>query len=108
MGFWAKSLRIFNAFCDNTTQSMRQVAPCTGFSKSSVHRLKQAIERRDGYPESWLWETAEGHGWLLRLVVATLLFSASSEVWGPTASASFSAGFAWSPMSAVPRALYEG
>jgi len=72
MGFWAKSLRIFNAFCDNTTQSIRQVAQCTGFSKSSVHRLKQAIERRDGYPESWLWETAEGHGWLLRLVVATL------------------------------------
>src|SRR4029434_11014134 len=72
MGFWAKSLRIFNAFCDNTTQSIRQVAQCTGFSKSSVHRLKQAIERRDGYPESWLWETAEGHVWLLRLVVATL------------------------------------
>ena len=72
MGFWAKSLRIFNAFCDNTTQSIRQVAQCTGFSKSRVHRLKQAIERRDGYPESWLWETAEGHGWLLRLVVATL------------------------------------
>ncbi|HEY9527561.1 MAG TPA: hypothetical protein VIR02_10785, partial [Anaerolineales bacterium] len=72
MGFWAKSLRIFNAFCDNTTQSIRQVAQCTGFSKSSVHRLKQAIERRDSYPESWLWETAEGHGWLLRLVVATL------------------------------------
>jgi hypothetical protein len=71
MGFWAKSLRIFNAFCDNTTQSIRQVAQCTGFSKSSVHRLKQAIERRDGYPEAWLWETAEGHGWLLRLVVAT-------------------------------------
>src|SRR4029434_2853844 len=130
MGFWAKSLRIFNAFCDNTTQSIRQVAQCTGFSKSSVHRLKQAIERRDGYPESWLWETAEGHGCLLRLGVARQsrgcanvqkgmggfcswwwrpsIFSASSEVWAPTASASFSAGFAWSPMSAVPRALYEG
>src|SRR5438552_1443220 len=44
----------------------------TGFSNSSVHRVKQALERRDGYPESWLWESAEGHGWLLRLVVATL------------------------------------
>ena len=72
MGFWAKSLRIFNAFCDNTTQSIRQVAQCTGLSTRRGHRLKQAIERRDGYPESWLWETAEGHGWLLRLVVATL------------------------------------
>jgi hypothetical protein len=72
MGLWAKGLRIFNAFCDNAKQSIRQVAHQTGFSKSSVHRLKQAMERRDGYPESWLWETAEGHGWLLRLVVATL------------------------------------
>lgn len=72
MGLWTKGLRIFHAFCDNAKQSIRQVAHQTGFSKSSVHRLKQAMERRAGYPESWLWETAEGHGWLLRLVVATL------------------------------------
>jgi hypothetical protein len=72
MRFWAKSLRIFNAFCDNATQSIRQVAQGTGLAKSSVHRLKQAMERRDGSPESWVWETEEGHGWLLRLVVATL------------------------------------
>src|SRR4029434_2221368 len=90
MGFWAKSLRIFNAFCDNTTQSIRQVAQCTGFSKSSVHRLKQAIERRDGYPESWLWETAEGHGWLLRLVVATLyIFGLKRGVGADSISAFF-------------------
>jgi len=44
----------------------------TGFSKSSVHRLQQAIARRGRYPESWLWETEEGRGWLIRLVVATL------------------------------------
>jgi len=30
------------------------------------------MERRDVHPESWLWETAEGHQWLTRLVVATL------------------------------------
>ena len=72
MGFWAKSRQIFNAFCDNATQSIRQVAQGTGLSKSSVHRHKQAMERRDGCPESWLWETEEGQGWLLRLVVATL------------------------------------
>jgi hypothetical protein len=41
-------------------------------SKSSVHRLQQAIARRGRYPESWLWETEEGRGWLIRLVVATL------------------------------------
>jgi Family of unknown function (DUF6399) len=41
-------------------------------SKSSVHRLTQAMERRNSYPESWFWETADGRQWLTRLVVATL------------------------------------
>jgi Family of unknown function (DUF6399)/IclR helix-turn-helix domain len=72
MGLWTKSLLIFNAFCANATQSLRHIAQQTGLSKSSVHRLKQARERRDHHPESWLWETAEGRSWLLRLVVATL------------------------------------
>src|SRR5262249_485285 len=72
MGFWDKSLRIFKYLCDNGTQSVRRVAHKTGFSTSSVHRLTQAMERRDHHPESWLWETAEGRGWLLRLVAATV------------------------------------
>lgn len=72
MGFWAKSLVIFNSLCGNTKQSIRQLAYQSGFSKSSVHRLKQAMERRDRYPESWFWETEEGHRWFIRLVVATL------------------------------------
>ena len=72
MGFWAKSLRIFNSFCDNAKQSIRQVAQQTGLSKSSVHRLKQAMERRDNHPESWWWETEEGRHWFTRLIVATL------------------------------------
>ena len=72
MGFWTKSLLIFNAFCHNTKQSIRQVAHQTGISKSSVHRLKQAMERRDTHPESWWWETEAGRCWLIRLVVATL------------------------------------
>ena len=72
MGFWAKSHLVFNAFCVNVKQSIRQVACHTGLSKSSVHRLKQAIQRRDRYPESAWWETEAGHQWLTRLVVATL------------------------------------
>ena len=72
MGFWDKSLRIFKCLCDNGRQGVRRIAQQTGLSKSSVHRLKQAIERRAVHPESWLWETAEGRGWLTRLVVATL------------------------------------
>jgi hypothetical protein len=34
--------------------------------------LEQAMERRQGHPESCLWETEEGHRWLIRLVVAAL------------------------------------
>lgn len=72
MGFWAKSRLVFNYFYWDAKQSIRDVAQKTGFSKSSVHRLKQAILRRGHHPESWFWETDEGHQWLGRLVVATL------------------------------------
>jgi hypothetical protein len=72
MGFWTKSLRIFNCLCDNATQSVRRIARQTGLSKSSVHRLTQAMERRNSHPESWFWETEDGRRWLTRLVVATL------------------------------------
>jgi hypothetical protein len=72
MTFWAKSLRIFNCLCENGAQSVRRIAHKTGFSKSSVHRLQQAIARRGRHPESWLWETEEGRCWLTRLLVATL------------------------------------
>jgi IclR helix-turn-helix domain len=72
MGFWAKSLRIFNCIRENGTQSIRHLARQTGFSKSSVHRLQQARERRNCHPESWFWETETGRFWLIRLVVATL------------------------------------
>jgi hypothetical protein len=72
MGFWDKSLRIFNCLCDHGRQGIRRIAQQTGFSKSSVHRLTQAMERRGVHPESWLWETEDGRRWLTRLVVATL------------------------------------
>ena len=72
MRFWEKSLRIFKGLCDTAPQSIRHLAQQTGFSKSSVHRLKQAMARRGRHPESWLWETEEGRTWLTRLVVATL------------------------------------
>lgn len=72
MGFWDKSCQIFKSLCDNATQSVRQLAQQTGLSKSSVHRLTQAIERRNSHPESWVWETEEGRQGLRRLVVATL------------------------------------
>jgi hypothetical protein len=72
MRFWEKSLHIFKCLCEHGSQSVRRLAHQTGFSKSSVHRLTQAMERRNSYPESWFWETADGRQWLTRLVVATL------------------------------------
>jgi hypothetical protein len=72
MGFWAKSRLICNSFRDNAKASIRQVARQTGLSKSSVHRLGQAMARRNHHPESWFWETEDGRRWLIRLVVAVL------------------------------------
>jgi hypothetical protein len=72
MGLWAKSIVIFNAIREHGNQSIRSLADRTGLSKSSVHRHLQAIDRRDRYPESSLWETEAGRAWLIRLVVATL------------------------------------
>jgi hypothetical protein len=72
MGFWTKSRLLFNSFRDNATASIRQVARQTGLSKSSVHRLGQAMARRNQHPESWLWETEDGHRWCIRLLVAVL------------------------------------
>jgi hypothetical protein len=72
MGFWDKSLQIFQCLCDHGRQGVRRTAQQTGLSKSRVHRLTQAMARRDIHPASWLWETAEGRQWLTRLMVATL------------------------------------
>jgi hypothetical protein len=72
MGLWAKSVVIFKAIREHGKQSIRSLADRTGLSKSSVHRHLQAMERRDRYPESSLWETEAGRTWLIRLVVATL------------------------------------
>src|SRR5215831_12868109 len=75
MGLWAKSVVIFNAIRTHGQQSVRGLAERTGLSKSSVHRHRQAINRRDRSPESSLWETEAGRTWLLRLVVAALYVS---------------------------------
>ena len=72
MGFGEKCLRIFKCLCEHGRQSVRRLAHQTGLSKSSVHRLKHAMERRNCHPESWFWETEDGRQWLTRLVVATL------------------------------------
>lgn len=91
MPLWAKSVQIFNSIREHGNQSIRRLAERTGLSKSSVHRHLEAIDRRDRYPESGLWETEEGRAWLLRLVVATLfLFGLKRGVGAETISEFFS------------------
>src|SRR5262250_1818048 len=91
MGLWAKSVVIFNAIREHGKQSIRSLSDRTGLSKSSVHRHLQAIDRRDCYPESSLWETPAGRAWLIRLVVATLfVFGLKRGVGAETLSEFFS------------------
>lgn len=90
MRFWDKCLLIFKGLCDHGRQSVRRIAQQTGLSKSSVHRLTQVMERRDGHPESWFWETEDGRRWLTRLIVATLSpFGLKRGVGGETMSEFF-------------------
>jgi Family of unknown function (DUF6399)/IclR helix-turn-helix domain len=90
MVFWTKSRLIYNALRDNAKASLRQVARQTGLSKSSVHRLGQAMARRNQHGESWFWETQEGRRWLIRLVVAVLyVFGLKRGVGAETMSAFF-------------------
>jgi Family of unknown function (DUF6399)/IclR helix-turn-helix domain len=90
MGFWSKSQLLFKAFRDQAKTSIRQVALQTGLSKSSVHRLRQAMVGRNQHPESWFWETEEGRRWLIRLVVAVLYhFGLKRGVGAETMSAFF-------------------
>ncbi len=108
MGFWTKSLRIFNLLCGNGTQSVRDIARKTGFSKSSVHRLEQAMERRNGHPESWFWETEEGRNWFIRLVVATLYtFGLKRGVGAETLSEFFSRLHLGTHVGCSPSALRD-
>lgn len=72
MGVWDRSLRICKYLCDYGQQSVRHLAQQLGLSKSRVHRLRKARERRSGFPEAELWATAAGRQWLTRLVVAPL------------------------------------
>jgi DNA-binding IclR family transcriptional regulator len=72
MRFGDKSPLILKCLYDHGRQGVRRIARQTGLSKSSVQRLTQAMERRGGPLEAWLWETEDGRRWLTRLVVATL------------------------------------
>jgi hypothetical protein len=72
MDFQMRCQRIFSFFQQTPNGTVRAAASATGMSKSAAHRHKQALARRNLYPESWFWETAAGRQWLGLLVCATI------------------------------------
>lgn len=64
--------QIISSVWEDGKRSIRSISVATGIPKSSVHRLSQAIKRRNQYPESSLWETPSGYHWLQRLVWAVV------------------------------------
>jgi len=106
MGLWAKSLRMFNSIRAHGQQSVRRLATRPGLAKSSVHRHTQAMAGRNRHPESWWWETEEGHGWLIRLGVAALcIFGLKRGVGAETLSAFRSRLRLAAPIGCAPSAL---
>jgi hypothetical protein len=106
MGLWSKSVLIFNSIREHGKQSIRHLARHTGLSNSSVHRHLQAINRRDRYPESSLWETEAGRHWLIRLVVATIfIFGLKRGVGAETISEFFGRLHLETQMGCSPSAL---
>ena len=67
-----RAQKVLQCLCEKTGQSLRSIAAATGISKSSVHRHVKAMERRQQYAESHLWETVEGGNWLRLLVFGVI------------------------------------
>jgi hypothetical protein len=64
--------KVFQTISSQGAQTIRGIAALIGLSKSSIHRHKQRIARRNQYPESSLWESEAGAAWLQRLVIASI------------------------------------
>ena len=69
-----RSQKVAACIKENVEQTLRGITATTGISKSSVHRHRQAIKRRNQYPESSFWETAAGSQWLSRLVFGIVYY----------------------------------
>ncbi len=69
-----RSQKVAACIKETVEQTLRGMATTTGLSKSSVHRHRQAIARRNEYPESSFWEIAAGSQWLVRLVFGLVYY----------------------------------
>ena len=64
--------QVFVILQQTTDASVRTIAKVTGIPRSSVHRYRIGIVKRNQYPESHLWEREEGYQWVCLLVFATV------------------------------------
>ncbi|MEO0432492.1 MAG: hypothetical protein AAF151_12420 [Cyanobacteria bacterium J06656_5] len=69
-----RSQKVAACIKENVEPTLRGITAKTGISKSSVHRHRQAIARRNQYPESSFWESATGSKWLMRLVFGLVYY----------------------------------
>ncbi len=67
-----RAQKVFECLSSRGQPTLRAMAQALGLSKSSVHRHRQAIARRQQHPESSLWESQVGGQWLKLLVLATI------------------------------------
>ncbi len=70
----SRARKVFSILTGSVKCSIRKIAELTGIPKSSSHRHAQAVKKRNLHPESHLWETEEGHAWLLRLYYGAIIF----------------------------------
>jgi hypothetical protein len=64
--------KVSQCWKESTNLSRRAIAKVLGISKSSVQRHLTTQFRRQQYPESQMWETAEGQNWLRLLVFGVI------------------------------------
>jgi len=82
--------QVCGAVQEGTLCSLRKIAAATGIPKSSVHRHRQAIARRNQYLESSFWETPAGQQWLRLLVFGAIyLFGIKCGIGAETLSEFF-------------------
>lgn len=101
-----RSQKVFECIETATPQGIEAIANITGLSKSSVHRHQHGIKRRNQYPESSVWETPVGYGWLVRLVLAVIYhFGIKQGVGAESLSAFFQAIHLETHVGSSPSAL---
>lgn len=64
--------QVFVILQQTADASVRTIAKVTGIPRSSVHRYRISIVKRNQYPESHFWEREEGYQWVCLLVFATV------------------------------------